>query len=78
MGRSAKSLESTAAELEAPHLVVTGDIAAESDVQAAIEKTIAEFGHLNVVVDCAGTTIPGTIGEIDVADWWSSWVCLVP
>ena len=43
-----------AAELGDGARFVAGDVTSESDVQAALDQAIADFGALNVLVNCAG------------------------
>jgi NAD(P)-dependent dehydrogenase (short-subunit alcohol dehydrogenase family) len=47
------------------------DVAKEDDVAAAVERTVAEFGHLYGMVANAGTAGSGWIHETEIADWHS-------
>jgi NAD(P)-dependent dehydrogenase (short-subunit alcohol dehydrogenase family) len=50
-------------------LSIAADVTNESDVQSAIEKTIAQFGKLNVVVNAAGHISSGTIENTSLKAW---------
>jgi len=53
--------EALAKELGGNVVFANADVTKEEDVQAAIAKTIAAFGGLNVVVNCAGVADPGKV-----------------
>jgi 3-hydroxyacyl-CoA dehydrogenase/3-hydroxy-2-methylbutyryl-CoA dehydrogenase len=53
--------EALAKELGANVAFANADVTKEEDVQAAIAKTIAAFGGINVVVNCAGVADPGKV-----------------
>ncbi len=57
MGRTARTVEAVTKEIRdagGRALAVPGDVSKESDVDRALQKTIAEFGRLDVLVSCAG------------------------
>lgn len=58
---AAEKGESVAAEMGGNALFVQADATSEEEVQAALDKTAAAFGTLNVVVNCAGVADPGKI-----------------
>lgn len=58
-GRTAERLETVAADIRsagAPALAVPTDVKVEDDVIALVERTAAEFGRIDVVVNNAGGT----------------------
>jgi NAD(P)-dependent dehydrogenase (short-subunit alcohol dehydrogenase family) len=45
------------------------DVRREDDVRASVERTVAEFGGLQTIVNCAGIVQVKQLHELDVADW---------
>jgi NAD(P)-dependent dehydrogenase (short-subunit alcohol dehydrogenase family) len=74
LGRTSSTLESTAADLKVPTLILTGDITKDEDVKAAYEKIIQKFGHIDVVINSTGGLVAGLTGEVDSTAWWGAWV----
>ena len=72
MARRAERLEALAAEIEAlpgshgEFLAAVGDVTRAEDVVAAVEKTVARFGSLDVLVANAGIGHRGAVVE---AEW---------
>ena len=50
-------------------LVCRADVSEEDQVAAMFDKIIAEFGRLDILVNCAGTSQDKNIFEMDKADW---------
>ena len=48
------------------HLV---DVSAEADVHDSLAATVARFGGLQIVVNCAGVVHGGLLHEYEAADW---------
>ncbi len=71
-GRRAEPLSAVAAEIYhagGEALAVTCDVTKADDVERAIQNTVARFGRLDVVVNNAGTVVPGTAEETSEAHW---------
>lgn len=45
------------------------DVTDEAQVEAMVKKTIEEFGDLDILVNCAGITIDGTIRNVTMDTW---------
>lgn len=45
------------------------DVASEADWKRTVEETVAKFGGLDVLVNCAGIELVKTIAETSLADW---------
>ncbi|RHZ57451.1 hypothetical protein CDV55_104986 [Aspergillus turcosus] len=71
------ALLSTAKEAGHPPptiLKLTLDVTDEASVAAAAARVTAEFGHIDILINNAGTSetwVP--IAESDPADWWGCW-----
>jgi len=50
-------------------LALTGDVANEQQVMAAIEAAMAKFGYLDTLVNNAGIEVSGTVADL-AADQW--------
>ena len=67
--RSADKLEALAAELGANALAVPTDITVPADITNMVDKTIAQFGRVDVLFANAGIYIPGQVAEGDPDAW---------
>ena len=57
MGRTARTVEAVTKEIRdagGRALAVPGDVSKEPDVERAVQKTVAEFGRLDILVSSAG------------------------
>jgi 3-oxoacyl-[acyl-carrier protein] reductase len=50
-------------------LALTCDVTARAEVEAAVERTVAEFGSLDILVTCAGITRDNLIHKLSDDDW---------
>lgn len=50
-------------------LVLPMDLASVEETTGAVERTLEEFGRVDVLVNAAGTDAPGTVEELDVEGW---------
>ena len=72
VARSAEELQSAKEEvLEAGRraLGLPTDLAKEEETSATVERTIEEFGRIDVLVNAAGTDAPGSVEELDAEEW---------
>jgi short-subunit dehydrogenase len=67
--RSAARLEAVARELRGPTLAVPTDVADRAAVDALVERTVAEFGGVDIVVNNAGVGLAAPVAEIAAADF---------
>lgn len=67
--RSAEKLEALAAELGANALAVPTDITVPADIANMVDKTVAQFGRVDVLFANAGVYIPGQVAEGDPDAW---------
>jgi 3-oxoacyl-[acyl-carrier protein] reductase len=72
VARSAEELESTKEEVSKTGrraLTLSTDLAKEDGAAWAIEQTVEALGRIDVLVNAAGTDVPGTVEELDVEGW---------
>ena len=50
-------------------LAIEVDVSIPESVATLVERTVAEYGQLDVMFNNAGTLRPGTVIELDVDDW---------
>jgi len=51
---------------------IPADTTKETDAQNFAQKCIEHFGHVDILINCAGGSPGGTIDQITEADWMSS------
>ncbi|MCU0879451.1 MAG: SDR family oxidoreductase [Pirellulaceae bacterium] len=69
LGQPAADLKQAVEALQRRILLFTGDMSQADDCTAAVEKTVAHFGRLDVLVHNAGGPSPGRIDEISAEQW---------
>ncbi|KAF2801654.1 NAD(P)-binding protein [Mytilinidion resinicola] len=71
VGRTAASLEKTAADLKTPSLVVAADVSNPAGAGTVFEKAVAKFGKVDALVYAAGYADFGAItGTVEPEAWW--------
>jgi NAD(P)-dependent dehydrogenase (short-subunit alcohol dehydrogenase family) len=72
LARSAGELESTEEEVSKTGrraLVLPTDLAREDEASRAVGQAVEGLGRIDVLVNAAGTDVPGTVEELDVEGW---------
>ena len=69
LGGPADALHDQVVGLGRRALITAGDMARPEDCAAAVEKTVAHFGRLDVLVHNAGGPSPGRIDEVTPEQW---------
>jgi len=72
VARSEDELEGTEQEVSKAGrraLVLPTDLADADETAAAVERAVGEFGRVDVLVNAAGTDVPGTVEDLDVGGW---------
>ncbi len=67
-GESAQSMQQTIQKTGLA-LALQGDVSSEVDVKAAVERTIAQFGKISVLVNNAGIDVCSIVPEMRSEDW---------
>ena len=70
--RRAEQVETAAQEIEARSrrtLRVTSDVSDRGSLETLLTKSVAEFGHVDILVNCAGRTKRAPTLEFAEADW---------
>jgi 3-oxoacyl-[acyl-carrier protein] reductase len=50
-------------------LTLSVDLACEVETAGAVERAVEALGRIDVLVNAAGTDVPGTIEELDIEGW---------
>jgi 3-oxoacyl-[acyl-carrier protein] reductase len=72
VARSTEDLESAREEVLRTGrraLTLPTNLAQDEEISATIERTVEEFGRIDVLVNAAGTDVPGTVEELAVEGW---------
>ncbi len=72
VGRSKPELDQVAGEITAIGrrvLAMPLDLADESAIPAAISQFLDRFGRVDILVNAAGTDVPGSVEELQAGDW---------
>jgi len=72
--RRAEMAERVAREIEADGgqaLAVTMDVCVQSEIDAALAQTIARFGALDILINCAGVIKPASLETLSLDEWRS-------
>jgi NADP-dependent 3-hydroxy acid dehydrogenase YdfG len=72
IGRSAPELDQVADEIAGigrRAFPLPFDLADEMQVLAAISRFLDVFGHVDILVNAAGTDVPGSVAELATRDW---------
>ena len=72
IGRSRIELDQVAGEITAIGrrvLAMPLDLADESVISAALTEFSGQFGRIDILVNAAGTDVPGAVEELQASDW---------
>jgi len=69
VGRRKALLEDVAREIGASALVLAADVSRKDEIATVVERTIAHFGSLNVLLNNAGVLHVGTAEQITEEQW---------
>lgn len=72
LARRVEKLENVKAEIEktgSKCISVPCDVTSEDSVKAAIETVLAEYGHIDILLNNAGVAVRGGVDSMSVEDW---------
>lgn len=72
LSRRREQVDSAAAEIEQRGrraVRVTGDVGDRASLEAALERTLADLGHVDILVNCAGITKRRPTLEVPEEEW---------
>jgi NAD(P)-dependent dehydrogenase (short-subunit alcohol dehydrogenase family) len=74
--RTAEPLESAAREIAAKTartvVALAGDMSKPEDVDRCVTETLKRFGHIDILVTCAGSSPGGLLEDLTEEQWFSS------
>ena len=76
VARSRQELESAQEEILGIGrrvLVLPVDLASETDTSEAVGLAVEELGRIDVLVNAAGTDVPGSVEDLAVEGWTVRW-----
>ncbi len=68
-GRAAEQVRAEIEALGRPALALPTDVARPGDAAELVDRTLARFGQIDVLVNCAGILIHGRLPELRLEDW---------
>ena len=69
VGRRSEPLEALSRTLGKQSFAVRGDVTDRSEIESAFNAAKAQFGHIEILVNCAGMAPTAPFHRVDFADW---------
>ena len=69
VGRRSEPLEALSRALGKQSFAVTGDVTDRGEIESAFEAATAQFGDVEILVNCAGMAPTAPFHRVDFADW---------
>ena len=75
VGRRSEPLETLSQALGKQSFAVTGDVTDRGEIESAFEAATAQFGDVEILVNCAGMAPTAPFHRVDFADWQRTMRC---
>ena len=75
VGRRSEPLETLSQALGKQSFAVTGDVTDRGEIESAFEAAKAQFGDVEILVNCAGMAPTAPFHRVDFADWQRTMRC---
>ena len=74
VARSAEGIDRAASQLDGKErlLGLTGDMVKTEDAEAAVKETLDRFGHVDILITCAGSSPGGLVENLTEDQWFAS------
>ena len=69
VGRRSEPLETLSQALGSQSFAVAGDVTDRGEIESAFEAATAQFGDVEILVNCAGMAPTAPFHRVDFADW---------
>ena len=69
VGRRSEPLETLSQALGKQSFAVTGDVTERGEIESAFKAATAQFGDVQILVNCAGMAPTAPFHRVDFADW---------
>ena len=69
LGRRSEPLEALSRALGKQSFAVTGDVTDRGEIESAFKAATAQFGDVEILVNCAGMAPTAPFHRVDFADW---------
>ena len=69
VGRRSEPLEALSQALDKQSFAVTGDVTDRGEIESAFKAATAQFGDVEILVNCAGMAPTAPFHRVDFADW---------
>ena len=77
VGRRSEPLEALSQTLGKQSFAVSGDVTDRGEIESAFNAAKAQFGDIEILVNCAGMAPTAPFHRVDFVDWQRTMDCLL-